>query len=558
MSAVGETLLRDWRASIRTRDLDFLARTRSPLTDQYPVSVAREIERTHIARFESATLDGSPGELSKRGKANQWLHSMHAELKAAKLSKAFDDEAIRDFAKNYATKCARLSLTDAEDFARSVHVEPPAGKTLTKKGAVARLSCPRWWRRQLRKSWTRRAENGMRELGLVRKGREVYASDEAVKFQRAKSRAHREFLKAHVAVSGEDQLELFELAKGSISNPAIRRGEMMLRMRGFEEIAKKRGDGWCMFTLTTPSRFHAQLADGGANPRYMRECIRAGQAWLCKMWARARAKLKRLSIVYYGFRAAEPHHDGTVHWHLLTFGAVRALETLQTVLRGFWLSDAGDERGALERRVKVVEGDASKGSAAGYLAKYIAKNTDGAGRIAFEADEETGAPVGDSIERVIAWARIQGIRQFQQIGGPPVTLWRELRRLRAAHPCEHIEAVRMQCEIPSWSGFIDANSGIEAGRRGRLALWSEVTGEINRYDELRAPQIVGIRSPASSVRTREKVWIIQRKGTVFISSRAPLSFSALGPVSITVRGGFDASHAADHAPHASFPIRGSP
>lgn len=120
----------------------------------------------------------------------------------------------------------------------------------------------------------------------------------------------------------------------------------MVRLSGMQKIADDEGHESDMWTLTCPSAFHAQLADAGENRRYEGHSPRDGQKWLCRMWARARAKFKRLKLIYYGFRYVEPHHDGTPHWHLLVFADVPTLNTISVVLQGIWLSEYADEPGA--------------------------------------------------------------------------------------------------------------------------------------------------------------------------------------------------------------------
>jgi len=82
----------------------------------------------------------------------------------------------------------------------------------------------------------------------------------------------------------------------------------------------------------------------------------------------------------------------------------------------------------------------TQGGAAGYMVKYVAKNVVGAplgedwqqldapgGHQLDMFNVDTGAVSG--AQRVEAWAALWGIRQFQAIGQPPVTVWREMRRV---------------------------------------------------------------------------------------------------------------------------------
>ncbi len=80
-----------------------------------------------------------------------------------------------------------------------------------------------------------------------------------------------------------------------------------------------------------------------------------------------RAKLKRDGISVYGFRIAEPQHDGTPHWHLLLFMEHQQTAKVSEIFRHYALQVDGDEPGAKKHRFKAIAIDKSKGTAAGSL-----------------------------------------------------------------------------------------------------------------------------------------------------------------------------------------------
>lgn len=542
---------------------------------------AEELLRWNNERWREARLAVIPAEFARvvrkltpaveqeegcRG-ANGFVGEAARELSDGYIKHAFNEDAILAHAENFASLCARMrSLESRQSFALCIGIKPPAGKTITPAGAAARLDNPVWWRDQLRKHWTRKAENKLVRLGVVRKNREPYASNEAVGRRRAQKRKMAEFLERHELVNEQgEQLSLLEVAERSLANPRIRRGEFMKRLAGFDAIAAELGHECDFWTLTAPSAFHAQLHKGGKNPRYQGETVRAAQRWISKMWARVRAFLDRKSVYIYGFRTAEPHHDGTPHWHVLVFGKPAALDFVRECMTRIFLSEYGDEPNARAVRTKVKRINPAIGSAVGYLAKYVAKNIDGHGEIGDALSDETGRPIREEVIRVDAWASTHGIRQFAQFGGPPVGRYREVRRLREPQEDPDIERIRLAADDPDFRVFIHALSSdhIYAGRNVPLKLNKEETGELNKYGECRPARIVGVRYASAVAITRPNRWRIERKGlhqkegrcdsgTAMLRGRpgageashaskkgasgSPSAFfSALGPVAITVR-----------------------
>jgi Bacteriophage replication gene A protein (GPA) len=529
----------------------------APAVDTLPPAIRRAV----LAEFERRAPLQWLGESDTD--APDWLRSITARLIKRKLPVAFDAEETRIRAERMAVLSRREKTFELiARLAAYVGLDLPAGTKQSTPDTIARRCYePKGWRRLIDVSQTREAENCLREIGFIERRSNLYCSDLALSWYRGKMRAQVGYLKSHAVEDGEGaQLSLFDVRERSVSSPPIRRAELMTRMSGFEALAKEAGHVATFFTLTCPSAYHSMLDAGGPNPAYEGYSVREAQAWLSKVWSRSRSELKRRGITAYGFRIAEPHHDGTPHWHLVLFTLAHFRRRLRVVLRKHWLSDRGGEPGALHHRVKSKAVNYAQGSATGYIAKYVAKNIDG-----FEVGEDleaiennagSGQPMGEpianyrspgpeaaapaaqsqkrtdatnTVARVRAWASLHGIRQFQQIGGPTVTLYRELRRLRHAVDVVAIERARVPADAGDWARYVESVGGIEAGRNTTLGLWTELTGECNAYAECKGPQIIGIRSTidmGAHVRTRLQAWRIVR----VIESGSPL-----GPVSITVR-----------------------
>ncbi|SIO96559.1 Bacteriophage replication gene A protein (GPA) [Vibrio spartinae] len=150
----------------------------------------------------------------------------------------------------------------------------------------------------------------------------------------------------------------------------------MVRARGFEELAQDLGHEATFLTITCPSKYHRSYSKSGAiNPKWEGLTPLDGQAYLNKQWQLIRAKLNRLDIRFYGFRVAEPQHDGTPHWHLLLFVEKHQYQKMVNIMRDYALREDGDEIGADKHRFTVVKIDPKAGILAAFMPSQLGDGT---------------------------------------------------------------------------------------------------------------------------------------------------------------------------------------
>ena len=439
-----------------------------------------------------------------------------------------DDELIR-FARARAKVCSaiRARIKDTPQALKAIgrllsrySFELP--KSQTDEGCIERTKCEKFWRKLLRKEQKRVLDNVAREYGLVSKQKGVYVSEWGLRLNQEQLTRNRSLLEEMVAVNDLCQeYTLAELSALSVSNPYVRRSELIVRASGFEKIAQDLGHAGVFLTITTPSKYHPVKVSGQPNPKYNGSTPSEAQSYLNSVWARIRAQLDREQIRTYGLRIVEPHHDGTPHWHLMLFVEFEHKSRMVEIMRDYALVEDGDEPGAQEARFEAVDIDYDRGSATGYIVKYICKNIDGEFQENGEdAEDWYGNLTKDVAARVRAWASIHGIRQFQQIGGPPVTVWRELRRLDHADDGV-VEKARQAADRSDWAGFVEAMNGPCAKRADqpiKTAKWLEFdqeTGEyldspVNRYGEPAKGKLFGLFAHGRYWATRIFRWEIKR------------------------------------------------
>ncbi|TAL22676.1 MAG: replication endonuclease [Aquabacterium sp.] len=397
-----------------------------------------------------------------------------------------------------------------QQLMRRHRIEPPNKRTMLE--VLNRLKDAAWWRRALRKRF-RELEHAAIHAGRVHRHATPYVSERAMRRAERDRRRLSELLASMEAInrSTGEVIALDDLVESSLANPTNRRKALMARIKGTEQYALSLGlEAWFL-TLTCPSRMHArQWITGAANPRYDGTDPRKAQAYLSRVWRNAGRKLAHAGVELSGIRVVEPHHDGCPHWHVLVFIAPDDAPFALQTLRAYALAESPNEPGAASRRFKAKRIDPEQGSAVGYVAKYVSKNVDGTG---VDHDDESQASGADASRRIVAWARLWSIRQFQFFGLPAITPTRELHRLQSL-PVESpsLSAVLQACQANDYAAWLR-----ECALHGLRFTVDHIERPSSRYPEEVSQRIHGLTAhapdlaePAKLV-TREDLWCIQPK-----------------------------------------------
>ncbi|GDX05745.1 replication endonuclease [Buttiauxella sp. A111] len=381
------------------------------------------------------------------------------------------------------------------------------------ESGLLRMMAPEWWYGRLKRMRDVQREHLAIAVGQVQKAASAYVSRGALGEWLEQKKRNAEFFKKFDLINDMgERIALADMVYKSVSNPAIRRSELMTRMRGFEDLANEQQLAGEFYTITAPSRYHAVHSKGGFVSQWNGSNPRDTQKYLCGVWAKARAALSRAGIHVFGFRVVEPHHDGTPHWHMLLFMRPQDVDAVRDILCYYSrIADSEELQSlhALKARFHVEPIDPAKGSATGYIAKYISKNIDGYA-LDGEKDGETGESLRDMAKAVSAWASRWRIRQFQQIGGAPVTVWRELRRLGDQRLADQrMDAVLAAADVGCWASYTQAQGGALVSRKDLVVrLAYEITEQGNEYAE-DIQRVQGIYSPLipdSEIVTRLVKW----------------------------------------------------
>ncbi|EFY4858190.1 replication endonuclease [Salmonella enterica] len=403
------------------------------------------------------------------------------------------------------------------------------GKKLTPeqlKIAISRMISVRFWSRHFRTFTRRWREHLYIAVGDVRRQRSVICSPQWVQHWLASRKRGREIM-AETDLEDEETgetLPLLSVVDASVSNNEKRRAEMMTRVKGMEELAELDSLAQdsdyigLFFTWTAPRQYHAWLETGRRNRKWNGASPRETQHYFTRAFKNFSTALSRRDVHIFGMHITESHHDGTPHWHGILFVRREQEATLREVFEYYANAEnctshrPGKPPAQSQLMIKPI--NKRQGSATAYITKHICRNIEGCapgGR-----DKETGRPWTELARHSAAWASLWGIKQFQFIGGPPVSVWRELRKLsdqKKADSVSHVFGELHRAASGSdWAEYTRLQGGLSTVRKNlTMRTWYQMADEPDECGQYTAI-IKGVYLPGTDkapVATRTRNWKVK-------------------------------------------------
>ncbi|WGK88329.1 replication endonuclease [Pseudomonas migulae] len=264
-----------------------------------------------------------------------------------------------------------------------------------------------------------------------------YCSDRTLAFRKQQQEITEETL-SKIYVSGKHSDQLITLAELAQNQELQKFNRLYHLTKNIEQLADEAGLTGYFVTFTAPANFHPNPMMGRKS--YDQANIRNAHIHIQNAWKLIRARLAKAGIplsptTFFGLRTVEMHQDGCAHWHLMIFTTPENFSVFNKLANKVF-------PGYNQWEYEVI--DKSKGDAASYIFKYIAKAVDSSqfthAKLNPDSMDSKLLALDKSVlthaARVSAALKAQRIRQYQCFGlGNSLTKYRLINKIQ-----EHVDS----------------------------------------------------------------------------------------------------------------------
>jgi uncharacterized protein YeaO (DUF488 family) len=349
-----------------------------------------------------------------------------------------NDDDIRVHAKNLSCKyqsiCNVLGPNGGLSAAESALGYTVDGKTIESR--IKRITCDKYWRRQIRKNI-----RPYRELWhiLLAPHYIKYASTDAIKEYQSMVYNHKIWSDMHEMVSQEGTTVPLPSPEEHAKH---RHAQLTAISKGIESLAAEAGMTSRIITLTLDSDYHptTTMKNGkivSRMPNIFYDSLktpRVGHAFMNLRWRRMRSAFQRKGIVTYWILGVHPNKDETVHWHIVLWSHAKDAKMINALFYRYFKTNDNDKQIVIEQ----THSAAGASSYAMRMLAYITRQTKTINTGSSEKEETRAAEA----EAATAWASTWNIRRYRT-SHSAATLWKLARKPDVEAPSDMKAAAKI-------------------------------------------------------------------------------------------------------------------